>query len=501
MVMIISRQLPEGRAHTRRTARGFTLIEALAALLIFGFLVTVFYRVFIEASAYMVNSRFLRGAVALMNERMEHYRNITYTQIGIPPLGGIVPDETVVVNDMRFRVITSVSFVDDPHDGSWPDDALFEDYKRVSITVVWRDAADAGVSADRAVHDPAFASRRAQLVSQFGPPGGRETVANGGILHINVLNGEGQPLSDMPVTIRDTVHNSTMTERTDSLGQVQYVGALPCEGCYEISVGKDGYQTIFTEPPQLGFTPHYLHQSVLQGDMTSISFSSNPVANVTLAATDGTGAPLNEHITVHFTGGRERGLDIEGHPVFFSHDDLTTDTNGTVVMRTDTNGDGVITTDDRTDPGAYSMKVLTIPAHYQLWKIGEQLLEFHEGNPDPSPSQVTIMPGEERTIPIVFLSEDRAAVLATITEDVDGVSTPVRGASVRVRGTSEGDTLDVTGTTDASGTVYLAPEEPATFSLEKTYTLTVTADGYHEETRNNIIVPGIESVTLTLRRL
>lgn len=490
----MSRRRDGATGRVRRTARGFTLIEALAALLIFGFLVSVFYRVFIEASAYMVNSRFLRGAVAAANERMEHYRNIPYAEIGTTvsaPVGAIVSDEIVAIDGLQYRIITSVFFVDDPHDGVAPDDTLFEDYKRVSVTVVWREAADAHVSADRAVHDAAFASRRIQLTSQFVPPGGRETTVSGGILHVNVLNSEGQPISDMPLDIYNADNDSHITIRTDAFGAMQYVGAPPCQGCYEITVGRAGYQTVHTESPpdDASFTPQYAHQSVIQGQRTTATILSDPVAHSTFACMDGVDAPMHNNILFAIEGGRVRGYTPSGTPVFFTHENFTTGADGTVVMRTDTNADGTITTEDDADPGVYTVQIPTIPAGYHLWKIDDKIPEGGKAN-------VTIVPGEERTIPVIFIEQERAAVLATVTD----ADEPVHNATVRVRGEHDGVPVEVMGTTDVNGMVYLVPEEPTTFLPDTPYTLTVSADGYDEEEEQDITISALHEVSVTLEK-
>ncbi len=483
------------RGRSRR--RGFTLIEALAALLIFGFLVSVFYRIFIASSAYMVNSRMLRGAVTAANERMEQYRNMAYDDIGTTdgaPLGMIVPDETVAIEGMRYRIITSVFFVDDPHDEIAPDDMLFEDYKRVSVTIAWREAADASVPADRVVHDADFASRRITLVSQFIPPGGRETSVSGGILHVNVLNGDGQPISNMPVEMHDIENDRTVTMRTDTVGRVQYVGAMPCEGCYAVTVGRNGYQTVYTEPLQEAYTPKYVHQSVIKGDLTALTVLSEPVADITFACMDGSGAPLPQRISLSMVGGRIRGLDVEGNVIFFDHDDLLTDAHGVAVMRTDTNGDGVITTDDHADPGTYTVTIPTELDGYQLWKVGDQLPDIPEIGM-LSKASVSIMPGEERTIPIFFVSQEHDAVLVTVV-DADG---PIDGASVRIQGEHEGLSFDVEGVTDATGTAYLIPEDTAAFLPDTTYELTVEADGYQKKVQD-VTVSALTHVSVTLEK-
>ena len=49
------------------------------------------------------------------------------------------------------------------------------------------------------------------------------------------------------------------------------------------------------------------------------------------------------------------------------------------------------------------------------------------------------------------------------------------------RGEHDGVPVEVMGTTDVNGMVYLVPEEPTTFLPDTPYTLTVSADGYDEE--------------------
>jgi len=484
------RTYSDRRAFFRRR-RGFTLIEALAALLIFGFLVGVFYRVFIASSAYMVNSRLLRGAVAAANERMEQYRNIPYNDIGTTagsPVGLIVPDEHVAIDGLHYRVVTSVFFVDDPRDGVAPDDVLFEDYKRVSVTVVWGEGMDAAVSADRAVHDPLYSQKRVNLMSQFVPPGGIEMDVHGGVLDVNVLNGANQPLGDMPVTIRDLTRNHAVTMRTDNRGHVPYVGALPCQNCYEVTVGKEGYQTIRTEDgtAQL-YTPTYMHQSVIQGQRTMMTMITDAVADLTVLCTDGIGDPVGG-ATLAVVGGCKVGADVAGNPIYETNNTMTADANGKIIVRTDTNRDGTVTATDRTDPGAYTF---TVPSDVtdHVWFVDQVIA-------DDGSVTIIVPPGAAKTVAAKFLSSEDNAIFAKIS-DADG---PIGDAAVRVQGGPADQVIDLERTADAAGSVYIVPDEPVFFSDDAAYTVTVRADGYRESTQE-VTINNLTMLSVTMEKL
>ena len=134
-------------------------------------------------------------------------------------------------------------------------------------------------------------------------------------------------------------------------------------------------------------------------------------------------------------------------------------------------------------------QIPTIPAGYHLWKIDDKIPEGGKAN-------VTIVPGEERTIPVIFIEQERAAVLATVTD----ADEPVHNATVRVRGEHDGVPVEVMGTTDVNGMVYLVPEEPTTFLPDTPYTLTVSADGYDEEEEQDITISALHEVSVTLEK-
>lgn len=494
--------------------RGFTLTEALVALVIFGFLVTVFYRVFSAASAYMVQSRLLRGAVSVANERLEQYRNIAYDELGTSvnaPFGAIVPDEVVVVEGVSYRVITTVFYVDDVNDGeAGAGDTLPADYKRVNVTVVWGAAADPGVSADAAQYDAAYASHRVRVVSQFITHSGMETVTGGGTLRVNVMDSEGVALAGMPVTIHNINDGHSVTIRTNALGTVLYAAAPACvsaDPCYDISVGKAGYQTITTMPLYDGvsqtYHPKYERQRVLEGGFTASTIVVDAVADVTFACVDGNDAPLSG-MRFALSGGRVLGRDVDDSVVFAPIDPVVVnDADHPTTFRTDTTGDGVVTSADRTDPGVYTVAYdgTSGGSDYQLWKITGGATTDADANAVDDTAELTVQPGATHVVRMVMLAKEHDALFVRVRAMHDATAVPIAHATVRVFGEHDGVAFDREVETDAAGEAYLASSEDATLVPGKKYTVTVTADGYREESDSNVKIQQLTTHEVTMTPL
>jgi prepilin-type N-terminal cleavage/methylation domain-containing protein len=475
--------------HTRS---GFTLIESIVALAVFSILVVTFYNIFIQSATHLNNSKMRRAAVALSNERMEHFRNLPYDRIGTvenAPFGDIVDDEIVTVNNMQFRVISSVFFIDDPTDGSAPTDVLFEDYKRISVTVVWGPGAGSGVAKGDAEYAQEYGSKRVHLISQFVPPGGMETVATGGILSINVLDTDANPIENAFVTIYDRVRDATVTALTDGTGNYMYIGAPVCEHCYEISVEKDQYETVATGPVYDGaiqiYDPRFIHQSVIAGELTTAVIQIDRVSELKIITKDVFGNIISD-VDGEINGGRALGTDpTNAGAIVYNFDAIfVTDANGEYAVDTDTDNDGDVDNSDKTNPGPYFFTINE--PDYVLWKaVPGDILERNKTN---------VLAGTTGSADLILLDKEYDSAWFRVV-DIDGV--PIDLATVQLKNATLG--YDVSLQTDMYGYVFFP--ENATDVLEngKTYDVVVNATGY-EELTDTIVIDKLTQQELILNK-
>jgi len=119
---------------------GFSLIEIVIGIALFLIIALGVYGAFRLSVKVVHQSKARITAIMLANERIEEVRNLPYNDIGTVggiPSGDIPQTENVVKNGVVFTVKTTISYVDDPFDGTAPDDFVPNDYKRVKVKVFW----------------------------------------------------------------------------------------------------------------------------------------------------------------------------------------------------------------------------------------------------------------------------------------------------------------------------------------------------------------------------
>lgn len=479
-----------------RKKRGFTLIEGLVALAIFVILVTVFYKIFSQTATHMEDGKKRRAAVSLANERMEHYRNLAYANVGTTsnaPFGNIVADENVSINNMTFRIISSVFLVDDSWDGtaSGGTDLIPNDYKRVSVSIIWDKCSNSSIySRSIAEFGGECSGKRIQLISQFVPPGGLETVEAGGILSINVLDADASPLSGVIVTIDDGTHTPFPLPETSD-GNYMYIGAPACDDCYNITVEKSSYevlasqaspgsQYVSSEIGDVSYFPRFVNQSVSDGLMTTMSFIMQKMSIFNITSEDPLGNSI-ANVDFAIQGGRVMGTNLNENPlyteqdVFGLYDDLITDEEGVVTVRTDTNNDGSVTTADTTNPGLFTCTLAEDEeSNFLFWKMSPGL--------DSNAQKVSINANTTVNSKMILVPRDQKSVFMKVINS-DGV--PISGANVYLYDNNDESTYETEQQTDVYGYVYFpnrSETEPydviPLLEDDMEYEYVVTAGGY-----------------------
>jgi type II secretory pathway pseudopilin PulG len=260
----------------RNKNSGLTLIEVLIGIFL---LLMVFISIFIliQLSIKLTNQSKARiSATALANQKLELARNLPYNQLGTVggiPAGSIPETEIIDRNGIAYTVKTTAIYVDDPFDGSFPNDSLAWDYKRIRIEVSWSK----------------FLGGEVFLQTDVTPKG-IETTGGGGIISILVFDANGQPVPQAEIQIEnnDVVPPISVNYETDNQGRLFVPGAPACNDCYKIIAGKINYSLERTYATgevvrgQILTLPIKPFLSVIEGQLSEISFSIDQLADKTI---------------------------------------------------------------------------------------------------------------------------------------------------------------------------------------------------------------------------
>lgn len=252
-----------------KRAKGFSLIEVLVGTAILLMIFIGLYGAFQLGLKLISQSKARITAMTLSNQKIEIAKNLPYSQVGtiggIPP-GDIIETEIITRNNVNYTVKTTVSYVDDSFDGLAPADSLPNDYKRVKVKVSWS----------------SFLSGQAILITDISPKG-LETTIGGGNLLISVFDalGVGINQADIHIVNTDVEPLIDTSYQTNNQGQYLVAGAPSSTAAYQITVTKTGYNysTDRTYGTEEVVNPEKLHTTVIEGNLTEISFSIDQLSS------------------------------------------------------------------------------------------------------------------------------------------------------------------------------------------------------------------------------
>lgn len=433
---------------------GFTLIEALTVLFIFGVVVVTFYETWSLGTKYIMNTKNRLGATALANQKMEIIHNLGYDFIGTTdgiPSGSIVEDETVTVNTATYQVHTFVEFVDDPQDGTLAlgTDLVPNDYKRIRITVSWGDEGPA---------------EQVALVDTISQDGVESAAAGTGLLSINALDNAGNPVPSVSAHIVNSAISPSvdMTTTSDAFGNITLPGAKESGADYEITLSKAGYYGNHTYPayPTTSFNPVNIHASIVSGSLTQVTLVVDQESTLQIRSVDPFDDPVAD-IPFSISGGLTIGHDAVTPfaPVYSLVQTTTTDASGEKDFPDES-------------PGTYTIPDPSTGAY--------TFLRFDPIG--PVKDTVSLDPDVTHTVKMVLAEKSFSSALVTVSSSVD--SSLLSGVSVRL--SSVAPVYDVTVTTDAYGQAYFPTD--ATPLVAGTYDIETTLTGY--ETGTDTVVIG-----------
>jgi len=249
---------------------GFSLIEIVIGIALFLIIALGVYGAFRLSVKVVHQSKARITAIMLANERIEEVRNLPYNDIGTVggiPSGDIPQTENVVKNGVVFTVKTTISYVDDPFDGTAPDDSVPNDYKRVKVKVFWSGLFEGEVVS----------------ITDVAPKGLESTVGGGNLL-VSVFDALGNPISqaDIHIANNNVDPQIDVVYQSNDNGQYLVAGAPTSTESYEITVSKSGYSTDRTYGKDEVVNPLNPHATVLEGQLTQISFSIDKLSKFSI---------------------------------------------------------------------------------------------------------------------------------------------------------------------------------------------------------------------------
>lgn len=434
---------------------GFTLIEALTVLFIFGVVVVTFYETWSLGTKYIINTKNRLGATALANQKMEIIHNLGYDFIGTTdgiPSGSIVEDETVTVNTATYQVHTFVEFVDDPQDGTLAlgTDLVPNDYKRIRITVSWGDEGPA---------------EQVALVDTISQDGVESAAAGTGLLSINALDNAGNPVPSVSAHIVNSAISPSvdMTTTSDAFGNIALPGAKESGATYEITLSKSGYYGNHTYPayPTTSFNPVNIHASIVSGSLTQVTLVVDQESTLQIRSVDPFDDPVAD-IPFSISGGLTIGHDAVTPfaPVYSLVQTTTTDAGGAKDFPDES-------------PGTYTLPDPST-ANYTFLRFDPV---------GPTKTTISLSPNTTQTVKIVLAQKSYSSALVVVKNSTD--STVLAGASVHLTSVPLG--YDATVVTDIYGQAYFPIT--ATPLVAGTYDIETTLTGY-EVANDTVVISG-----------
>lgn len=442
--------------------RGMTPIEGLILLLVFSVGMLALLEGFNQGLRHVTNAKDRILAVGIANEKMELLRSLPYEDVAVAggvPDGSIDPDEYVTRGSRTFHVITSIMYIDDPEDGTYggsPNDSVPNDYKLVHLHVGW---GDEGVS------------ESVEVRSHF-VPSGLETASGGGILSINIIDEDAQPVSGAMVHVQNSEVSPSVNTFlfSDSAGNVTLVGAPASSQAYRVSVSKLFHKTAQTYAPYptTAYYPNDVHMTAVDDTFTSGTIVLAPYGAISVTSLDAFGDPV-PNVDVDMEGGRELGTDVSGDPVYNFTDSIETDgMDGEYEFLF-------------LHPGLYTLSVSE--SGYQFWKV--------DYGSDNASNEILLPQGSLLSADIIMIDESVDGLFALIQDD--DTEQPVVGATVRLENTTL--SYDVEETTDTYGYVYFPRDAGSVLTSGETYDITISHDDYDTETDSVTINTGLNEET------
>lgn len=263
-----------------KSGAGFTLIELIVGMMIFMILTAGILGAFLALSRSVKSAREKTVLSSLASSNLEIVRNLPYADVGTingNPKGALA-DYTNAVNvkieGFSYKIYYIVTYVDDPADGivgGNPNDPAPADYKQVKMSIL-----------------NVATGQTTDFLTSVAPKG-LEGTQNAGAIKVKVFNASGQPIQDADIHIQHPTSSPAiiLDRKSDANGEWIEVGLPAAINNYRIVVTKPGYSTDQTYPITAeNPSPTKPDATVVNGQVTEISFSIDLLANLTIKTLD-----------------------------------------------------------------------------------------------------------------------------------------------------------------------------------------------------------------------
>lgn len=273
--------LPSTTFNPIKSGAGFTIIELVVAIAIFGLLTAGALSMSSVLSQVAKVSREKTILSSLAANYMEALRNMPYSQVGTIAgnPNGPLPDKdnaiSQTIGGITYTLYYDVNYVHDPADPV----ATAADYKQVKMSIVNN-----------------ATGQHTDFLTTVAPKG-LITNPNTGGLQVDVIDSKGQIISGANVRITyptTTPYTYNLPDVTNSSGQVTEVGLPRGINAYRVVATLPGYSTDSTLPITAA-NPNPLHPdaTVATGILTKLTLSIDALANLYIKTLNSTCQPLS----------------------------------------------------------------------------------------------------------------------------------------------------------------------------------------------------------------
>ncbi len=412
-----------------KNEKGFSLVEVMISVAIFALLAGAAYQV---VTAMLKGTHLNREAVSISSmadEYLEIVRNLPYSQIGTATgnPNGILPDFAHPVlttqNGNDYSIYYEVTYIDDGADGTiiLGTDSVPNDYKQVKLSIT------------------NILSNKTYYFLTTIVPKGLEGLASGGALSLQVIDASGNPVSGASIAITSVglTPAISLSRTSDSAGKWVEVGLPNGTNAYHIVVTKSGYSSDSTNPIVTGTNPNPTKPdaTILNGQITSVSFAIDLTSTLTFNTVDNFCAPIGS------VGLRVVGAKMIGTSPTVNKFDNTYTTNGS---------------------GIYTIPTIEWDTYIPTLTGGTYMI--YGSSPI---QQINLLPNTNQSFTLNLGPSSTNSLLAIVKDA--GTGNPIEGASVRLEKSPSFDDTKLTGGSLWSQQSWAGGNGQATWSAVNRY--------------------------------
>lgn len=312
---------------------GFTLVELVIGLTVLAIVALSLTGLFTSLVHSAVVAKQKAVASTLATNQMEYLKSLPYDNLAVE--GGsiyssnpIPASTTKKVNGVTYTINTAISYVDDAYDGcgNYPTQQLKETYCRNYPPPTGAPSPDSNPADYKIADVSVYGSSGAKLAWVNTEISARvaETASTTGALFINVIDGNGNPVSDATVHVLNTsVGPVDVSDNTDNNGIAIFYGLPPDSSPrYNITASKNGYSTLTTISASGSLQPTYPNQTILAQQSTYLTlpiYMQGP-DSLLVETTDTSGNAL-ANVKIYAKGGYKKYTDSANTAYYY--DDLS----------------------------------------------------------------------------------------------------------------------------------------------------------------------------------